>query len=286
MKTTAPTALSPVLQQAVTRHPVWTHAEEVEAGRRLVAARRSGRAAAIAKAEKEFTERNLLLVVAIARRYVGRGRLAFDDLVAEGLSGLLHAVRKFDPARRVRFNTYAVTWVHQRIGRAQAESDEIYLPLKVVETRRLLAYKAVEYETDRGRPPTIEELAAYACMPRKVVARALSAPAATTSLDARLGEGRDTIADATPANAPSPFDVVDQEERRQHVREAVGRLPERARFVVERRFGFDDDDDKTLLELGAPLGVTRERVRQIELQALSQLRSDAILRRLQRAESR
>jgi RNA polymerase primary sigma factor len=252
--------LLPGYLKKIGRGRLLTHQEEISLSRRA----RTGDQ----RAREKLIERNLRLVVSVAKRYRGRG-LPFEDLIQEGNLGLLRGVEKFDPERGHRFSTYVTWWIRQAVGRAVADKGRtIRVPVHMGEKIRRTTHSYNELSVELRREPTDEEVAERLGWKVEEMRDAKEAiPEVTTSLNRPLGLGEDAselgefIEDERVSDTAG--EVMGEMERGSF-QEAIERLPERHRYVLIRRYGLDERKPATLTELGEELKVSRERVRQLQ----------------------
>src|SRR4051794_21266368 len=218
---------------------------------------------------------NLRLVVSVARQYAPSSQgVPFLDLVQEGMLGLIRAVEKFDWRRGHRFSTYATWWIRQAVERARdGKADTIRLPVNVVRKQRRIARAETQFVAEHDRSPTDAEVAELAEMRLDEVQVIRDVARAVASLDRRLGDGGDdaTFGELLGDDGPGPDDLADISFRRAALRAALQELSDRERAVVGLRYGLSGADPAPLREIGRRLGLTPERVRQIESAALHRL---------------
>lgn len=252
--------------QEIGHNPLLTAEEEIHFGRLV----QQGDA----RARTRMIECNLRLVVRVARRYLHRG-MPLLDLIEEGNLGLIRAVEKFDPERGFRFSTYATWWIRQNIERAlMNQTRTIRLPVHVMKELAVVLRAARCLEQELHREPTVEEVAAALERPVEQVRGCLEMDGRVTSLDSsgQRDQGRDLNEVLSDAEAEGPEAAVAAQNLAMRLQSWLAGLSEKHRLVLSWRFGLDGGDGATLEEVGTRLGITRERVRQIQVEALLILR--------------
>jgi RNA polymerase primary sigma factor len=256
-------------ERAFAEHPLLTAADE----RRLARLIERGDL----QAKDRLVSSNLRLVASVARRYVGRG-LPMEDLLQEGVVGLIRAAEKYDWRRGTRFSTYAVPWIRQSITHALANTSRmVRLPApQHLEADRLA--RAERGLLEEGRETSLAALAAATGMKEAAIERVRRADAPVASLDAPVGDGAGRLADVLAGSDDTqPIDVAMAAERRRAIRRSLDRLEGRDRDVMWLRYGLDGHGQRTLGAVGTAVGLSPERVRQLEAAALDRLHEDAEL---------
>ena len=248
------------------RHQLLTAAQEVELAKRIERGDM--------EAKERMIQSNLRLVVSIAKNYRNQG-LPFLDLIQEGMFGLIRAVEKFEWQRGLKFSTYATWWIRQAVARAIADKARtIRVPVHVVERMQKMHRAERHLWTQLAREPTLEEIAHEAGLPLQQAIEVRAAARASTSLDQPIGEQEDAVfGDLVAGEDPLPEEETERRLQKEALDRALDSLPERDRRVLELRYGLGGEEPHTLEHIGRRLGLTRERVRQIEVESLSRLAS-------------
>lgn len=257
------------------RTPLLSAEEEIELAQRIEKGD--------VEAKNKLIKSNLRLVVSIAKRYVGRG-LTFLDLIQEGNQGLMRAVEKYDWRRGYKFSTYATWWIRQAVTRAIADQARtIRIPVHMVETINRLYRVSRKLTQQLDREPTPKEIAKEMGISEEKVREILKISQTTTSLEKPVGDEGDSflgdfIQDTTN---PSPYDSASKQLLKETIKSVLDTLSEREAKVLKMRFGLDGYKPMTLEEVGKEFGVTRERIRQIEVKALRKLKHPSRRKKLQ-----
>ena len=248
----------------IRRYPLLTAADEVRLAKRIERGD--------PQAKEQMINSNLRLVVSIAKKYQGQD-LQLLDLIQEGILGLIRAAEKFDWRRGYKFSTYATFWIRQAIQRGIAnKARTIRIPVHIGQRERKIARASRELQAQLGREPTDEEISEATELPLDQIEEARDTVRTITSLDRPVGEeGETALGDLLPSEEPEPSEEVDVSLRQEALRSALDHLPERERNVVKLRYGVGGDEPTPLRETGRRLGLSPERVRQIEGDALRRL---------------
>jgi RNA polymerase primary sigma factor len=258
------------------RHPLLTAEDEIELAKRI----ERGDLAA----KERMINANLRLVISVARKYQGQG-LPLSDLIQEGMLGLIRAVEKFDWRKGFKFSTYGTLWIRQAIGRGLANSGRtVRLPVHIVARARKISDAERKLAVQLGRQPTEEEIAEFVDLPIDEVADIRRADRGPTSLDQGVGEdGETALGELIAGEGPTVEDEVVSNLEDDRLREAVETLPEVERDIITLRFGLDREEPHALRETGRRLGLSSERVRQLEDRALRRLAKDDAVAALREA---
>lgn len=255
--------------QQLTKLSLATHDQEKDFARRILEGDQEAREALIVA--------NLRLVVSIAKKYTNRG-LLFLDLIQEGNLGLLRSIEKFDYTMGYKFSTYSTWWIRQAITRALAEQSRVIrIPVHIMEIVNKVRKHIRIFVQENGREPTTEELSAKVDIPVDRIEEVVRLTQEPVSLEVSVGNKEDTSLENYISNddAVSPEEAVIDSLLRDQINRVLELLTEREQMVVKLRFGLDDGIPRSLEEIGRILGVTRERVRQVEEKALKKLRTNS-----------
>ncbi|MBP5468415.1 MAG: sigma-70 family RNA polymerase sigma factor [Candidatus Riflebacteria bacterium] len=255
--------------QQLTKLSLATHDQEKEFAKRILEGDHEAREALVTA--------NLRLVVSIAKKYTNRG-LLFLDLIQEGNLGLLRSIEKFDYTMGYKFSTYSTWWIRQAITRAIAEQSRVIrIPVHIMELVNKVRRQISSFVQQNGREPTTEELASKTDLPIEKIKEIQKLTQEPVSLEVSVGEKEDTVLENYISNegAVSPEEAVIDNLLRDQIAKTLETLSEREQTVIKLRFGLEDGIPRSLEEIGRIMGVTRERVRQIEEKSLKKLRTNS-----------
>ena len=277
-------------QSAEAPDPVRTYLKEI-GGVSLLSAKDEVRLAKLIEkgdqgAKNALIEANLRLVVSVAKRYMGRG-LNLLDLIQEGNLGLIRAVEKFDYRKGFKFSTYATWWIRQAVSRAIADQARtIRIPVHMVDAINRVTRTQRAMVQDLGRNPTMEEIGEIVELPPDKVEELLELARETVSLEAPMGETDASLADfIEDDHGHQPDEIAARKIMQEDLQKTLSGLPDRERKIIELRYGLNGNDPMTLEQVGQVFGVTRERIRQMEIRTLRRLQKFRMARALQDATS-
>lgn len=255
-----------IYMMEISKYPLLTMQQEIKLGQRIEAGDKS--------AIDEMVNSNLRLVVSIAKKYMYKSSLSFLDLIQEGNIGLYKAAQKYDYKKGFRFSTYATFWIRQGITRAISnQSRTIRMPAHIVERYGKILKASKTLLQEFGREPTTEEIANYLGLEEDEVQTILDIARVPVSIDKTIGDNDDSsIVDLIPDNS-NHNNGYEETMKREAIISILGTLNSREKEILERRFGLVNNQQMTLEQVGDAMGLTRERVRQIELKALQKLRN-------------
>jgi RNA polymerase primary sigma factor len=270
--------------------PVRTYLKEI-GGVSLLSAKDEVRLAKLIEkgdqdAKNALIEANLRLVVSVAKRYMGRG-LNLLDLIQEGNLGLIRAVEKFDYRKGFKFSTYATWWIRQAVSRAIADQARtIRIPVHMVDAINRVTRTQRSMVQDLGREPTPEEIGKVLDLPPDKVEELLELSRETVSLEAPMGDSEASLADfIEDEHGHQPDQIAQRKIMQEDLQKTLAGLPDRERRIIELRYGLNGNDPMTLEQVGQSFGVTRERIRQMEIRTLRRLQKFRMARALQDATS-
>ena len=275
-------------ESAAAADPIRTYLKEI-GGVSLLSAKDEVRLAKLIEkgdqdAKNALIEANLRLVVSVAKRYMGRG-LNLLDLIQEGNLGLIRAVEKFDYRKGFKFSTYATWWIRQAVSRAIADQARtIRIPVHMVDAINRVTRMQRQLVQDFGRQPTAEQIGQELDLPAAKVEELLELARETVSLEAPMGDTEASLADfIEDEHTRQPDQLTARKIMKEDLRKTLDGLPERERKIIELRYGLNGNDPMTLEQVGQNFGVTRERIRQMEIRTLRRLQKFRIARALQDA---
>ena len=257
-----------IYMRQISQYNLLTFDEEIELSKRIAAGDK--------QAKDDLVNANLRLVVSIAKKYHGHAGMTLLDIIQEGNFGLMKAAEKYDYSKGYKFSTYATYWIKQAISRAVSQqSRTIRIPVHMLDTANKMAKVSRQLTQELGREPSVEEIAEELSIPVEKIKSLYEMQRDTLSLESKLSDEDDaSVGDIIADNhAISPLAACIKEDNKNMVLDILSTLSPREKEVMVLRFGLEDDQPKTLEEIGSVFGVTRERIRQIESKALRKLRN-------------